>query len=409
MIKLNEYLTGEYVNKEEKKSYDENEHEKNKKDCNAQSLFEIVSSDDREVQTCDNNNMIIVELISYICGNPKLISFYPKTKSHKSKQSKYLYHFYKKKKVKLYLCLSPQNNEIFIYKVKYKNKNKNRYTKNESITNDITVTPKNEFNTRNDKKVEIKKESKTNNPLLHHEHITVKHEPKNSLTKGDIYSNNNTYYNSDTYVINSIKKKEKNNNYGKKKSLRKIYIKKLFDSVNSNYHFDKIEFIKLSGYDEKMYNTMKTIIEQTMNKKEQKITNNMATKEANNVMGNNIILDVHEKRKLENSTKINIDYDITPNKHNSYFYNSFKNQTYFPNDIVFDIKNNSKAGIVNCSKFLEKNYEFINDRIDQCTNEHNTHNVNNDNNNDNNNINVLFLYFHEPTTIFMNNFVTVDK
>lgn len=79
-----------------------------KQDQGANNLCEILSSDDNN-EECNNkinDNFIIVELISYLCGNSKIISFYPSTNIKNSDQNKYLYHFYKKKKVKLYLCLN---------------------------------------------------------------------------------------------------------------------------------------------------------------------------------------------------------------------------------------------------------------------------------------------------------------
>ncbi|CRG98511.1 sentrin-specific protease 2, putative [Plasmodium relictum] len=321
------------------------EKEKKDKDTFPSNLCEILSSDDSN-EKCDenNNNFIIVELISYICGNSKIISFYPSTNKNNLGQNKYLYHFYKKKKTKLYLCLNKKNNEIYIYEVqcKYTKKKNDTY---EDIKGNINI-------------------DKLNNSIETNGNYIVKIE--HSYNTNSVNDEDNNFINElspprkDIHVNNKLKEKkikiENSTNISKK-----IFVTKLFDSINFSYDLSTIEYTKLSNTDDKTLSCLKNILEKKIYKNP-------------------------EKTKEDKKSKCHIGY---MNKNSFIQCDDLNMQHSFDEDNDFHSKINLKKNSLINIENIENN------------------NINNTKNDDE--IKILFLHFHEPAHIFMNQFANIDQ
>ncbi|VTZ69763.1 sentrin-specific protease 2, putative [Plasmodium chabaudi chabaudi] len=197
--------------------------------CNNE-LCEILSSDEsNEFIYEKNDDFIVVELISYICGNSKILSFYPCTNNN-SEKNKYLYHFYKKKKVKLYLCLNTKNNEIYIYQVQRKYvDNKKTDNPNDIINKTFLYSQKPDESSKNDEENKLK-------------------------------------------ISKEIKKENKVNSTNLEK---KICITKLFDSVSCSYDISTIEYSKLENTDTQILDSLKSILEKKLKKNQSEVEHNI--------------------------------------------------------------------------------------------------------------------------------------
>ncbi|ETB62325.1 hypothetical protein YYC_00925 [Plasmodium yoelii 17X] len=261
-------------------------------------LCEILSSDEsNEFIYEKNDDFIIVELISYICGNSKILSFYPCTNNNSGK-NKYLYHFYKKKKIKLYLCLNTKNNEVYIYQVQRKyvenkdgNINKDG-NKNDSI-NEIPL-----YSQKSDESVKIIGEIKLGNSLQNDKNYNI-----TSLKNIEIKKEN----------------KKKSTNFEKK-----ICITKLFDSVNCSYDISTVEYSKLENNDTKILDSLKSILEKKLKKNQKVVENNIDSQKQNkklieeelNYQNNNDNIFYVKKNDIIHKNSINVKSENKQDKTN---------------------------------------------------------------------------------------------
>lgn len=376
-----------------------------KQDQGANNLCEILSSDDNN-EECNNkinDNFIIVELISYLCGNSKIISFYPSTNIKNSDQNKYLYHFYKKKKVKLYLCLNKKNDEIFIYQVQCKytkkkkkkndsdaddnniNNNKTKSKDNHCINNNVGHSLDIAVN-NNERNVKIKMENNLERNIENYmedhikkkinkhenEHIYHSYNYPQSITIDEYLSSSSS---KDIKTNHNIEKKQGNieDNYHNYNYKKKMFIKKLFDSINCSYDLSNIEYTKLQTTDDKTLNSLKLILQQKINKTQNTIKT--------------------EQQTYEQKSDINHDSNSGHQQINNFIVNT--NNT----DTQYSLKNNFNKNYLTCSE-NNKDKNICKDEEKKFSN---------DNKTDDNEMKTLFLYFNEPSNIYMNQFSHIDQ
>ncbi|SCM25309.1 sentrin-specific protease 2, putative [Plasmodium berghei] len=307
-------------------------------------LCEILSSDEsNEFIYEKNDDFIIVELISYICGNSKILSFYPCTNNNSGK-NKYLYHFYKKKKIKLYLCLNTKNNEVYIYQVQRKYvENKNTDNKNYTI-NKIPL-----YSQKSNESVKIVGEIKIGNTLQ-----------------------NNKNYNISSLNNIEIKKENKKNLINLEK---KICITKLFDSVNCSYDISTVEYSKLENTDTQILDSLKSILEKKLNKNQkvveynidsQKQNKNLIAEELDYQNNNDHILYV-KKNDMIHKNSINLksenkqDKTNVNNKEIKLLYLNFHEPAHIFMNHFFRInQDNEENSVKEITGFLkDEKYEYI--------------------------------------------------
>ncbi|SCO65039.1 sentrin-specific protease 2, putative [Plasmodium vivax] len=241
-------------------------------------LCEILSSDGSNEQIeQDADNFIIVELISYIGGNSKIITYYPSTRGSKSGQNKYLHHFYSKKRIKLYLCLHKRSNEIYIYEVESR-KVRRRETPPGSSANAAPVpeaisTNRGEMNQASAflHGANVKSEppcdappppNDEHNPIINESTSSCKEEPTHECKPGKCKTKEED---------KSTSMMSENQNF-KERSNKKMVVTKLFDSVHCSYDLSTVEFTKLNSPDDKTLNSLKSILEQKINKSERRVS-----------------------------------------------------------------------------------------------------------------------------------------
>ncbi|CAD2109893.1 sentrin-specific protease 2, putative [Plasmodium vinckei] len=286
-------------------------------------LCEILSSDEsNEFIYEKNDDFIVVELISYICGNSKILSFYPCTNNN-SEKNKYLYHFYKKKKVKLYLCLNTKNNEIYIYQVQRK------YVENK----------------------------KTDNPnYIINKTFLYSQKPNESSKNGDENKLKNTLQNS-----KEIKKENKVSSTNLEK---KICITKLFDSVSCSYDISTIEYSKLENTDTQILDSLKSILEKKLKKNQSEIEHNIDSQKQQKKL---IVDELDYKNDMIHKNSINTKSENKQDKNNinnkeiKLLYLNFHEPAHIFMNHFFRInQDNEENSVKEITGFLkDEKYEYI--------------------------------------------------
>ncbi|ANQ05880.1 Uncharacterized protein PCOAH_00002090, partial [Plasmodium coatneyi] len=242
-------------------------------------LCEILSSDDSNQQIeQDTDNFIIVELISYIGGNSRIMTYYPSTRGSKSGQNKYLHHFYSKKRIKLYLCLHKRSNEIYIYEVESR-KVRRRETPPGSGACAAAVPEAISIHGDEMSKVsaflhsaKVKSEPPSGDapPRHNDEHNPIVNEFTSSCKEEPTHDCKSGKYNVKVEDKAAVMLSE-NPNLGER-CTKKMVVTKLFDSVHCSYDFSTIEFTKFNNPDDKTLNSLKSILEQKINKGERGVS-----------------------------------------------------------------------------------------------------------------------------------------
>ncbi|KJP85144.1 hypothetical protein AK88_05228 [Plasmodium fragile] len=336
-------------------------------------LCEILSSDDSNQHIeQDTDNFIIVELISYIAGNSRIMTYYPSTRGSKSGQNKYLHHFYSKKRIKLYLCLHKRSNEIYIYKVESR-KVKRRDTHPGNGACSPPVPDSISFHGENMRKEnafmhsgKVKSEqqyhappppNEEHNPIINEFTSSCKEEPTHDDCKRDKYK---------------IKVEDKaipvctENPDLREKCTKKMVVTKLFDSVHCSYDLSTIEFTKLNNPDDKTLNSLKSILEQKINKGETRISDAGYSREGG-------------------TTKMDTSKGTLPSK----------GDTQLDTSNLNTLSKGIPPSDHSCAKTEEagKNMTRSGDNDNACDSQ----------------IKILFLLFREPADIYMNQFAAFDQ